>query len=120
MRFLASILILASLVALTCCSSPATSAVGDGGGENPGDFPSYTLQDLPQAKNEGKCWTAINGRVYDISTFIQAHPGGNIINEDCGGERTTLFETRPMGSGKPHSSDARRILEPYFIGYYRR
>jgi cytochrome b involved in lipid metabolism len=109
------ILIIAFTLSLACPSQNAN----DGSNQNPInnlDLPTYTLADLQQARTEGKCWMAINGDVYDITDFIPQHPGGNIINDGCGTDATVFFETRPMGSGTPHSTNARLILERYLIG----
>jgi cytochrome b involved in lipid metabolism len=64
-----------------------------------------------------ECWTIIHGKVYDILDFAtNSHPGGELIFEACGTDATKLFETRPMGSKTPHSEEARKILEKYYIG----
>jgi cytochrome b involved in lipid metabolism len=62
------------------------------------------------------CWMVIHDKVYDVTDFIEPHPGGHIIEEGCGTDATELFETRPQGSGTPHSTNARNILEKYYIG----
>lgn len=62
------------------------------------------------------CWVALHNKVYDVSDYIESHPGGHIIEEGCGKDATELFETRPQGSGTPHSDKARAILEKYYIG----
>ena len=41
---------------------------------------------------------------------------GKAILEGCGKDGTELYETRPMGSGTPHSDRARNLLEDYYIG----
>ncbi len=64
-----------------------------------------------------ECWTVIHGKVYDILEFASnSHPGGELIFQACGIDATKLFETRPMGSKTPHSAEARKILEKYYIG----
>lgn len=64
-----------------------------------------------------ECWTVIHGKVYDILEFASnSHPGGEVIFDACGKDATKLFETRPTGSGTPHSAEARKILEKYYIG----
>ncbi|MBU0530592.1 MAG: cytochrome b5 domain-containing protein [Nanoarchaeota archaeon] len=65
--------------------------------------------------SQGDCWLAINGKVYDVSEYT-THPGGVAILEGCGMDATELFETRPMGSGTPHSDDARSYMDNYYIG----
>jgi cytochrome b involved in lipid metabolism len=106
------------LLLLARCTSSTTP---DGTNTDPPDNtdPIYTLQDLEDARLRGECWTAINGNVYNITAFVDQHPGGNIISEDCGKDSTTLFETRPMGTGTPHSGNAREILAAYYIGRFR-
>lgn len=70
--------------------------------------------------NSFSCWTVIRDKVYDITDFLDSHPGGEAIYQACGRDATTLFETRPEGSGTPHSANARAILEKYYIGDLRK
>jgi cytochrome b involved in lipid metabolism len=106
------------VILMVCCTSSTTP--GDSNTNPPNESDSvYTLEDLEEARLRGECWTAINGNVYNITEFVAQHPGGNIISDDCGIDATVLFETRPMGSGTPHSIDARTTLEKYYIGRFR-
>lgn len=75
-----------------------------------------TLNDVAQHNLESDCWMVIDGKVYDVTNWILLHPGADAILEGCGKDATELFETRPMGSGTPHSADARALLGDYFIG----
>jgi len=77
---------------------------------------SFSLEDVSEHNNGDDCWLAINGKVYDVTDYVSNHPGGAAILEGCGTDGTTLYETRPMGSGSPHSSNARNLLEDYYIG----
>ncbi len=73
--------------------------------------------DVENFGSENSCWMVIHDKVYAIpDSFTETHPGGHAIYDGCGTDATTLFETRPMGTGKPHSEDARSILEQYYIG----
>ena len=80
----------------------------------------YTMADVAAHgadPDSEECWTVIHGKVYDILDFASnSHPGGEAIFEACGKDATKLFETRPMGSKTPHSANARKILEKYYIG----
>lgn len=76
----------------------------------------YTLFDVGQHNSKEDCWLVIHGGVYDVTSYIKRHPGGNAILEGCGKDATSLFETRPSGSGTPHSQRARNTLEEYYIG----
>ena len=38
------------------------------------------------------CWVSIFGQVYDISEFIQKHPGGpEVFRNSCGTDITSIF-----------------------------
>ena len=56
-------------------------------------------------------WIVIHDKVYDITKFLDEHPGGEeILIENAGADATENFED--IG----HSSDAIEILEEYYIG----
>ena len=63
----------------------------------------------------GDCWLAIEGNVYDVSSFIPKHPGENAILQGCGKDATEMFNSRP-GKGTSHSEKARGLLEDLQIG----
>lgn len=53
----------------------------------------------------------IHGRVYDITRFLNEHPGGEeVLLEQAGVDASESFED--VG----HSSDAREMLKQYYIG----
>merc|ERR1712063_65316 len=56
-------------------------------------------------------WISIHGRVYDITKFLEEHPGGEeVLLEQAGNDSTESFED--VG----HSTDARELMRDYFIG----
>ena len=81
---------------------------------------TYTMEEVYKHSNDPNndvCWTVIHGKVYDITEYAaKGHPGGEVIYDACGVDATKLFETRPMGSKTPHSAEARKILDKYYIG----
>jgi cytochrome b involved in lipid metabolism len=80
------------------------------------------MSDVSQHNSKNDCWTAISGDVYDLTEFINRHPGGNEIVRACGIDATTLFNSRKttdgqsVGSGAPHSQTAREQLAQLKIG----
>jgi hypothetical protein len=72
--------------------------------------------ELARHASTADCWIAIDGLVYDVTPWIPAHPGGPTLTGACGGDATTLFATRPMGSGTPHSAAARAVLARLVVG----
>ncbi len=77
-----------------------------------------SLAEVAKHNSGTDCWLAIEGKVYDVTSFVAAnqHPGGKAILQGCGKEATTFFDTRPMGSKTPHSARARAMLSNYYIG----
>ncbi len=63
------------------------------------------------------CWMAIEGKVYDMTPYIQKqiHPGGAALLLGCGKDSTVIFNLRPQDN-KSHSPKARSYLTNYYIG----
>lgn len=63
---------------------------------------SYTMTEVQSANSPSKCWTAVNGKVYDLTPFVNKHPGGvaNIIKL-CGTDGTAAFAKQHGGQPKP-------------------
>lgn len=60
------------------------------------------------------CWFVIDGKVYDVTKFLDEHPGGEEILVDSSGRDATR-EFEDVG----HSDDARRQLDELYIGDLR-
>lgn len=80
--------------------------------------PRLTLVEVAKHDTRADCWMVIRGKVYDVSVSrFQDHPGGEAIFQGCGIDSTVLFETRPMGTGTPHSAlSIEKILPTFYIG----
>lgn len=68
---------------VTGTTSPTTSTTDPG---------TYRLDQVALHNSAVSCWTAINGSVYDLTSFIPNHPGGNRILVVCGVDGTSAFE----------------------------
>jgi cytochrome b involved in lipid metabolism len=62
----------------------------------------YTLADIAKHKTSSDCWTTVNGGVYDLTSFVNKHPGGvdNIVKV-CGIDGSTLFGDQHGGERRP-------------------
>ena len=78
---------------------------------------SYTLAEVSIHNRADNCWQVIEGKVYDVTSFIanKKHPGGEAILLGCGKDATELYNDRPNESGA-HSERARSLLKDYEIG----
>jgi len=53
----------------------------------------YTIDEVSQHNTELDAWIIINDNVYDITDFIDEHPGGKqILMTVIGGDATEFFE----------------------------
>ena len=73
---------------------------------------SYTMAQVKANKSAAKCWSVINGDVYDLTAWINAHPGGaGAITSLCGIDGTQDFIAMHRGQGRPIS-----VLGNYLLG----
>jgi cytochrome-b5 reductase len=71
----------------------------------------FSYSDVAAHKSENDCWIVIHGKVYDVTEFLDKHPGGaDIIMDDAGADVTTQFEDTG------HSDDARKDMLKYEVG----
>ena len=73
----------------------------------------YTMADVKKANTRAKCWSAIDGNVYDLTAWISAHPGGaSAITFLCGTDGSNAFKAQHEGQGKPSMRLSQYLLGP--------
>jgi hypothetical protein len=73
----------------------------------------YTMDQVKANNTAQKCWSAINGQVYDLTTWISSHPGGaGAITSLCGTDGTSAFINQHKGQSQPASRLAGYLLGP--------
>ncbi|KAI3460174.1 hypothetical protein Pfo_016837 [Paulownia fortunei] len=73
---------------------------------------AYTLSQVAQHKSKKDCWFTINGRVLDVTKFLEEHPGGEeLLIEYAGKDATKGFEA--VG----HSKEAHNLVSKFQVGY---
>ncbi|XP_056121799.1 cytochrome b5 [Rhinichthys klamathensis goyatoka] len=71
----------------------------------------YTVKEVQDHNMIKDTWLVIHDKVYDITSFMEEHPGGEeVLLEQAGSDATESFED--VG----HSTDAREMLQQYYIG----
>ncbi|MBU0613211.1 cytochrome b5 domain-containing protein [Patescibacteria group bacterium] len=61
------------------------------------------------------CWLIVNNKVYDVTNYLDSHPGGrSIIIPYCGKDATQGFANQ--GGQGSHSSFASSQLSAYIVG----
>ncbi|KAI1736258.1 cytochrome b5-like heme/steroid binding domain-containing protein [Xylaria scruposa] len=72
---------------------------------------NITWEELKTHKTDSDAWIVVHGNVYNVSKFLEDHPGGqDIILEVAGQDATDVFEEAA------HSSEARDMLPLLEIG----
>lgn len=77
----------------------------------PQDSKVFKLADVKTHNDAKSTYLVVHNKVYDVTKFLEEHPGGEeVLLEQAGGDATEAFED--VG----HSTDARDLMEDYFIG----
>jgi nitrate reductase (NAD(P)H) len=72
---------------------------------------NYNMGEVKNHKTRDDCWVVINNIVYDLTDFLNEHPGGSAsILAHSGTDVTGIFESI-------HSNDAHILKNSYAIGY---
>lgn len=110
-------------VVLTTAALLLTAACGDDGGTPPGEEPAetgeqtgnsddgsgggdggeaITMAEVEENDSADSCWTVVEGTVYDVTDWIDQHPGGpDRIEQLCGADGTDLFTGQHSGQSQP-------------------
>ncbi|PSN39277.1 Cytochrome b5 [Blattella germanica] len=71
----------------------------------------YRREEVAHKNNSQNAWIVIHNSVYDVTQFLNEHPGGEeVLLEQAGKDGTEAFED--VG----HSTDARDMMKKYKIG----
>lgn len=74
--------------------------------------PEYTMTEVAMHKDRTDCWTVISGKVYNLTAWVDMHPGGSgAIAYLCGKDGTTAFSEQHGGQERPETS-----LSNFYIG----
>jgi cytochrome b involved in lipid metabolism len=73
---------------------------------------TYTMEEVAKHNSKESCWSVIRGKVYDLTNWIDRHPGGaDKILRICGKDGTDLFVKIHGGRKNPEE-----ILKSFEIG----
>ena len=71
----------------------------------------FSVSEIAKHSNSTSCWTVIRGNVYDLTKWIDLHPGGseNILSI-CGNDGTEAFNYQHQGQGRPEAELATFLI----------
>ena len=75
------------------------------------ELTAYTIEEISEHDNDDDCWIIIDNKVYDVTPYIDFHPGGKGFVLETAGKNATekFYET-------PHSDTAKDLLVKYLVG----
>ncbi|CAD6187265.1 unnamed protein product [Caenorhabditis auriculariae] len=72
---------------------------------------TFSRRDVSEHNTNRSAWIVIGNKIYDVTKFLDEHPGGcEVLLEQAGGDGTEAFED--VG----HSTDARAMKEEFYVG----
>ena len=94
---------------ITSDVSPAPS--GTTGGTASGQL-ALSAQEVSKHNSASDCWSVVNGNVYNLTSYIQRHPGGqSALKTICGKDGSAAFSNQHNNQGKPNN-----VLQGFLIG----
>ena len=67
---------------------------------------AITMSEVQQHATAASCWSVVDGDVYDLTTWIPRHPGGEaVIKALCGTDGSVAFHNEHANQSKPRRMD---------------
>ena len=91
---------------VSALEGPAPSASAPAGSIN------LSTSEIKKHNTEDDCWSIVNGKVYNLTSYVQNHPGGAaVISNICGKDGTNSFTNQHNTQSKPNS-----VLSGFLLG----
>ena len=94
-------------------STPKPAATEKPAAEPTAEATGYTMDKVKANNSATSCWSVIKGNVYDLTNWINQHPGGSgAIRGLCGTDGRAEFSGKHKGQSNPESRLASYLLGP--------
>ncbi|KMZ70399.1 Cytochrome b5 isoform B [Zostera marina] len=71
----------------------------------------FSMAEASEHVSSDDCWIVVDGKVYDVTKYLDEHPGGDdVLVQSAGKDATEEFEDAG------HSKEAREHMNTFFIG----
>ncbi|KAK4479128.1 hypothetical protein RD792_014639 [Penstemon davidsonii] len=71
---------------------------------------AYTKEEVSLHNKRTDCWIIIKEKVYDVTSYVEEHPGGDAILAHAGDDSTEGF------FGPQHATRVFDMIEDFYIG----
>ena len=73
---------------------------------------TLSISEIKTHNSKLDCWSIVNGNVYNLTSFVQKHPGGAaVIANICGKDGTNAFSNQHNTQSKPNN-----VLSGFLLG----
>ncbi len=73
---------------------------------------TLSVAEIKTHDNKSDCWSIVNANVYNLTSYVQNHPGGAaVIANICGKDGTKAFTNQHNTQGKPNN-----VLRSFLLG----
>ncbi|KAF7826224.1 cytochrome b5-like [Senna tora] len=72
---------------------------------------TLTFEEVAKHNHKKDCWIIIHGKVYDVTPFLEEHPGGDEVLL-LAAEKDATDDFEDVG----HSDSAKEMMQKYFVG----
>jgi cytochrome b involved in lipid metabolism len=72
-----------------------------------------TVAEVLKHNTQADCWSVVNGNVYDLTSYVSKHKGGEaVIKAICGKDGTKSFSGQHAGEAKPKTDLSSLLVGP--------
>lgn len=77
------------------------------------ELKTFSYSEIEKHNNGEDCWLIVDGKVYDVTPYVENHPGGDAIFKRAGKDNTQGFH------GPQHPDHAKDRIQEFLIGYVK-
>ncbi|KAG0459486.1 hypothetical protein HPP92_022614 [Vanilla planifolia] len=71
---------------------------------------NYTKEEVSLHRKRDDCWIIVKDKVYDVTSYVEEHPGGDSILKHAGDDSTKGFY------GPQHATRVFDMIDEFYIG----
>lgn len=92
-----------TILALAGCGASPSPSASTPAAPGASASASYRMSDVAKHSTQQDCWAAVDGEVYDLTSWISQHPGGaDKIIPLCGTDASAAFRNQHGSQEKPN------------------